>query len=273
MKNNNLKKNDSESNNENLSFFEKVRTDKKYSAKVQLIGYGALILLLIVYTNIASLGNSVPTNTIVNEEESDYLIDNENDDSNLLERINDNYQFDIVVEYGVKNDNIDESDNFSKIRYIGKSYDNKLEITREDINGNSMYYKVDDRYYLMENDEMSLIEDDSIFNIIDAEYVEIDSILNLISDADLDYVTDYSSGKKEYLYHLKVSDIIVSYKLDDVIEFKIEEENEELKIKVDYSNLVKVLEKNVEICNLEVTISSIGAVEKFLILDDEDVSN
>ena len=42
------KKVNSADNNEKNNFFEKIRTDKKYSAKIQLLGYGLLIFLVIL---------------------------------------------------------------------------------------------------------------------------------------------------------------------------------------------------------------------------------
>lgn len=256
---------------ENMSFFEKMKTDKKYNAKVQLIGYGVLVVALIIYVNITSLGSVSSGNSIMNDNDnSDYLIGADDEDSlSLLEKLEDNYNYDVVVNIKteIQDDQLEEE---SKIHYVGKSYGNQLEITKEDSVGSNLYYKVDNKYYSKNDEGMEFIEEDIVYDVVDSDYIELNSIMDLLDKASLDHVTDYSSGKKEYVYHLKVRDIIVSYKLEDVVEFKIEEENGILKINVDYSILLRVINSNILECKLEAIVTDIGKVEKFLVLDNED---
>ena len=108
-----------------------------------------------------------------------------------------------------------------------------------------------------------MVDEKKVYSLVEAEYVEIDSILQLLNQASLDHVTDYSSGKKEYVYHLKVKDVIVSYKLEDVIEIEIEEENGVVEIEMDYSNLLKVVNDEIVTCKLEATITEIGTIKEF----------
>lgn len=274
-----MKKNINQDNNqrqEDLSFIEKMKTDKKYNAKVQLIGYGVLIVALVIYANVASMGNSISGNRILSDDNYDYSSDNEDDSSDgLLEKVDDNYRYDIVVDIKTKNQGEEEVQDAveSQIRYVGKSYENQMEITREDLNGSNLYYKVDDRYYSKNDDSMDFIQEDVIYDLIDSEYIELDDILELMDKASLDHVTDYSSGKKEYVYHLKVRDIIVTYKLEDVVEIKVLEENGVLSINVDYSSLIHVVDESIEECKLEATITDIGKVEEFLVLNEEENSS
>lgn len=274
-----MKKNINQDNNqrqEDLSFIEKMKTDKKYNAKVQLIGYGVLIVALVIYANVASMGNSISGNRILGDDNYDYSSDNEDDSSDgLLEKVDDNYRYDIVVVFKTKNQGEEEVQDAveSQIRYVGKSYENQMEITREDLNGSNLYYKVDDRYYSKNDDSMDFIQEDVIYDLIDSEYIELDDILELMDKASLDHVTDYSSGKKEYVYHLKVRDIIVTYKLEDVVEIKVLEENGVLSINVDYSSLIHVVDESIEECKLEATITDIGKVEEFLVLNEEENSS
>ena len=44
--------------NKKESFFDKVKGDKKYRAKVELIGYGIFIVVLVLGLNISSLGDN-----------------------------------------------------------------------------------------------------------------------------------------------------------------------------------------------------------------------
>ena len=40
---------------EQISFFKRMKTDKKYSAKVQLIGYAVFLVLLVVGINVSDI--------------------------------------------------------------------------------------------------------------------------------------------------------------------------------------------------------------------------
>ena len=270
------KKNEKDNEKENLTFIDKVKTDKKYSAKVQLIGYGVLIMALVLYLNISSMGSSSNMgNTIIPDINQNSAVE-ENasvDKTSLLEQLsNNNYNYDVRVEVERKIDNNDK-DNTEDIgsHYYGSVYKNTILINREANGGKELYYKIDDNYYSKLNDDMKLIDEDDVYSLINGEYIEISSILKLIDKASLDHVTDYSSGKKEYVYHLKVRDIIVSYKMEDVIEIEIEEENGILKIEIDYSNLLKVVNEDIVECELEATINEIGKVEEFLEIDENNV--
>lgn len=262
------------SNEKNTSFFEKMKTDKKYNAKVQLIGYGVFIVALVIYVNIASLGSSPSGNSIIgNDIDSDYLLGNKEETSgSLLENIKNNYRYEVGLYIKTKVQGEQEEQELvdSQVRYVGKSYENQLEITKEDTTGNNLYYKVDERYYSKTDYGMEFTQEEVVYDLIDSEYIELDGILALIDKASLDHVTDYSTGKKEYVYHLKVRDIIVSYKLEDVVEIKVEEENGVLSISVDYSSLIHVVDESIEECKLEAKITDIDKIEEFLVLNEEE---
>ena len=79
----------SNENEEKGTFFERYKTDKKFSAKVQLSGYGVFLLVLIVFLNVGAMnsGSTVGNNVIGNTVGSGNL-NKENaslDDSSLLE--------------------------------------------------------------------------------------------------------------------------------------------------------------------------------------------
>lgn len=258
----------------NISFFEKIKTDKKYSAKVQLIGFGILLIPLIICLNIANIGNSDSTNSTFGDNlDPNFQVGNkEEDTTDLLEKVNDNYRYDITLKVQ-KNDNVgQEIAEVSQIRYVGKSFSNQIEITKEDNLGSVLYYKVDNLYYSKNDDGMNLIEEENIYDMVDSDYIELDNILSFIDKASLDHVTDYSSGRKEYVYHLKVKDVVVGYKLEDVVEFEIEEENGILKIVVDYTNLLELMDESIMECKLEATITDIDKVEEFVVLEEENAS-
>ena len=254
---------------ENKSFFDKMKFDKKYNAKVQLIGYSVLIVALVIYLNIASLTGGAPSNNLI-DNDLDYNLSGDvssDEDDNLLSSLGNNYRYD--MEFNIKK-NSDDSEELEevKLRYVGKSYDEQMEFTKND----TLYYKVGNLYYTKNNDDMSLVDEDVIYDVIDSNYVELNGILDFINKSKLDRVTDYSSGKNEYVYHLKVKDVVVSYKLEDFVEISAVEDGEVLTIVIDYTKLLKVVDDSIVECKLEAKITDIGKVEKFVVLGDENTS-
>lgn len=273
MRNQDLKENkENKVEEEKMSFFEKFRKDKKYSAKVQLIGYGVLIIVLVIYLNIANMGRTVPSGNIVSDNPTLNNSTTENTDKqslDLLKQIDTNYQYDQHVTLEKKNGDTLEELN---VHYYGKSYDKQLEINKEDAVGAATYYKIEDRYYVKEDTGVVFTDEDKIYDLVGGEYLELYDIKKLMEKASLDHVTDYSSGKKEYVYHLKVKDVILSYQKEDVVEIDATIENDVLIVQIDYSDLFKVIDESIETCKMEITYTEIGKVEKFQVLGEENTS-
>ena len=57
---------DNNSKESKQSFFQKFKNDKKYRAKVQLIGYTVFIVFLIVFINVSNVGNNYSYNSVDN---------------------------------------------------------------------------------------------------------------------------------------------------------------------------------------------------------------
>lgn len=249
------------------SFWYKFKNDKQYNAKIQLMGYGIFILVIILGVNISSIGNKgnkVPSNSVIKQNTS-------KDSASVLENSANNYQYDIVMD--VKYLNVNDEEVAGKITYSGKKYKDVMEITKLVDGESSLYYKKDSRYYSKTLEELDYVKEEVIYDIVSADYVEADNILNLINKASLDHVTDYSSGKKEYVYHLKIKDLVVSYQMEDVIEFSITEENKVMKISVDYSNLLKVIDKNIISCVVETSISRVNDIKEDEIVFQDNANN
>lgn len=245
------------------SFFYKYKNDKKYKAKVELTGYVVFILLIILFVNIASLGNNTPSsNNLINKipsNENNHTIDSE---KHLLETITNNYQYDLNI-------NITKTTEENIIyRYYGKSYEDRLEINKEFNNTTNKYYKVNNYYYEKTGEEYVIISKDKIYDLINSDYIELDNLLEYIDEASLDHVTNYSSGKKEYVYNLYLKDIIINNKTDEVITINIIEENNTLNINVDYFNLIKEVDNTIKECKVTYLFSNINKIEEFLKLDN-----
>lgn len=264
MKNNSSSK---KNTSQKLTFWEKYKTDKKYKAKVELIGYGCIVLGLILYLNIANLssssgnvGNIIPISNSSNEVEETAL-----EKSDLLNKMKDNYEYDVQISFQKKMDeNTDMDDNRLSIGYVGKRYKNHMVIEKEDKYGRGNYYKLDSLYYQNDEEYYREVKKDIIYDEIDSSFVEFDGLLAYLEQASLDHITNYSTGKKEYVYHLKVKDVVNSYSNSlDMVEFYVLDEDEELSVLVDYSILMKAMGIDISFCEIKYNFKNIEKVEKF----------
>lgn len=253
---------------ESVGFLEKIKTDKKYKAKVELIGYVLIIVLIVIYLNISNLRNNYnydsPKN-VINENTSEE-VDNQEDEGSFIDKINDNYSYSVDVEINQK---IDGNDVFNKYNYNGKSYKENMIINRVTDSGNITYYKVNDKYYVKDNDAYVPSEEKNIYDLVDGKYLELDGLKKYIKMANLDHYTNYSSGKKEYVYNLKVSDVIQNYKGEEVIIFNIVYENDVIDINSDYTDLFKLMNDKIINAVIKYQYKDIDTVEEFTIIDEK----
>ena len=264
---------------EKHSFLERYKSDKRFSAVVQLGGYGVFLFGLIIYLNISSIGgDSYTGNNVIGNTVGSGIKENPSlDDASLLEKLSDNYSYDIKI--GYKKKSMDTTNNKEVeiehgIRYSGKSYDNKLEINKDRDNNTYLYYRVDDKYYSMIDNITSNVKGNEVYDVINNKYIEIDKIIELINESSLDHVTNFSNGKKEYVYHYNVLSPNSSNNLDNIVEIRIVENNGILDIDIDYTNLVKELDSTIVSLELAAIVSDIGLVEDFevIVSNDENTS-
>lgn len=261
---NRLKEN---SNKSDESFFQRMKNDKKYNAKVQFIGYGIFIVVLIVMINLSNMGSTKNAHQSLVDYPDDSVLQ-EQKQGDFMKSVLDNYEYEIQVNLKQKNEQDEEVT--KQVQYSGKSYGDSLEIHKVFLEQDIFYYKVADLYYEKSNEEYLFSKEDVIYEGIDANYLEIAGIRKLLNQAELDRVTDYSSGKKEYVYHLSIHDVVRSYQGDDFIEFKLELENDIWNIQVDYTKLFQVLDQNIEECSLKFRYFNIGKVAKFSVLEQNE---
>ena len=265
-------KSTNEQEKENQTFKEKYKNDPKYKAKVQLIGYGVFILFLIVYLNIASIGakNTKLSNTTTKNNDNIPTKENNNIETKTdkelgqwLKDIGTNYEYDVVVSSKSKNDNGEEAN--TQTHYWGKTYQNKMIINKE-ANGSTTYFlKEDNNYYLNELDNYTLSKKEAVYSEIDEDIIEFDMLNLLLKNASLDHVTNYSSGKKEYEYHLKIRDIIKTYQEDTELSFEIVIEDNVVTVEVDYAPMINIVEqvKKQEEYKVTYLYKNIGKIEEF----------
>lgn len=244
---------------EQISFKEKMK-DKRYNAKIQLIGYGILIVIAILYVNISNKNYNYnypynKTDKKNNTTETSATIK----EKSLLETINNNYEYDIKIEQ------ITEENETKNNQYTGLKYKDILSIETN----NKTYYLKNNEYYEKIENDYQLTELKTIYGEIDTKYITLKEILNYLDKSSLDHTTNYSSGKIVSTYILPLKDILPNYIENDYIEFNIEENNEKLNIEIDYSSLIKQENKKVKSYKVTATYSNINQIEEF----DIDIKN
>lgn len=242
------------SEEKDMSFFKKMKTDKKYNAKVQFIGYGIFILVIIVFLNLGSMSSNVG-NTV----DDDSMMEVE--DKKLIEKIDDNYRYNVNISL-TKGEN--EVINY---RYYGKMFDfNK--VINKDVNGVvNTYYKVDDYYYVMNENEYSFIKVEDVYDLVKSEYIEVNGVMEFVNKSNLDHVTEESVGVIKSTYNLYVRDVVISVKNDDIITFNVVEEENKLMIEADYTNLMKVFDETITSVKIIYEYSDINSVEEFYVME------
>lgn len=253
------KKKDEELNKN--SFLYKYKNDKKYNSAVKLTGYVIFVLTVVLMINLSSLNNSYSngnfTKPIPNNEE---VVEN----TKLIETIKNNYRYDITIDI-TKN-----TDEVIKYHYYGKSYEDTTEMYKDLNESTFIFYKVGESYYTPTNDGYQKIETKQVYDNNNPKYVELTGLLNYLKEASLDHFTNYSSGKKEYIYHLYLKDIILSNKTNDYITIKAIEENEVLSINVDYTNLIVNQDNSIKNYTINYVFNDINKVEEFSIYETRE---
>ena len=242
---------------EKENFFKKMKEDKKYNAKVQLIGYGVFILIIVVFLNVGSLVGSNSTGVLEND-----IIE----EVNIIDEIDNNYEYNINISLSKGEELV------SNYRYYGKRYNDNKEINKEVGEVVSSYYKVNDYYYVMNGEELSFVDLNVIYDLVDSKYVELDNVMEMVDKASLDHVVDDSLGNNESVYNLYVKDMVISVKNDDIISFNVKEVDDKLLIDVDYTNLIKVFDESVTSFKVSYEYFNVGDVEEFSVIKDETLN-
>lgn len=245
------KKNENEK--ENLSFREKMK-DKKYSAKVQLIGYGVFIIIVIIYANISSRNYDYNYANKVEPSKSESTTSGVIEDKKLLDVIDKNYEYQISIEI------VNQNDNTSKYLYRGSRYEDILKIIPD--NGNTFYLK-NNEYYEEKDGVYQLISESDIYGDIENKYIDLEEILNYLKKATLDHTTNYSSGEIISTYYLYLKDILPNYYEEKYIEFNVTDKDNTLSISIDYSNLMNYKDNEIKNYKVEAIYNNIDKVEEF----------
>lgn len=199
--------------------------DKRERAKIELMLYGIFFLVIIIFARISS---SMSTN-----------IPKDNDINNtFIDEITDNYQYDIDI-------TIDNN----KYKYFGKKLGNNMSITRIVGTKEEYFYQMNDKYYILDtkgNYILTTAED--IYPYIEYRYLNINNIKQFIK----------LGTKNDTVYSVKVSDIVLNNNSADTITLTVNEEDKN--ILIDYTNLFKIDNSNINKVEVNVKYSNINNI-------------
>lgn len=199
--------------------------DKRERAKIELMLYGIFFLVIIIFARISS---SMSTN-----------IPKDNDINNtFIDEITDNYQYDIDI-------TIDNN----KYKYSGKKLGNNMSITRIVGTKEEFFYQMNDKYYILDtrgNYILTTAED--IYPYIEYRYLNINNIKQFIK----------LGTKNDTVYSVKVSDIVLNNNSTDTITLTVNEEDKN--ILIDYTNLFKIDNGNINKVEVNVKYSNINNI-------------
>lgn len=191
---------------------EKLKEDKKYRAKIELIGYGIFILIAIMFA--ISGRNNANTNSSNNNYND--IIENTNTTTNVI-NLFDKYSYSTKVEI---NENIYE---------FNGEYSNNILIINKD---NIKYAYKDNNYYMVDTNE---IVNEDIYAPVESKYLSIDLINKYIK------ISKYMDN--EYRVYLK--DIIIGNDSDNYITIVYSSNLNEININIDYTNLLKCFDNTI----------------------------
>lgn len=194
--------------------------DKKYRAKINLIGYGIFVVIVIIY---AVLGNRDNIQSMMNEYKDINPLQedtNVSDNNSLNIILFDKYAYDIVV----KINDIDYN-------YSGEYKNNVLTINKDNV---EEYIYKDNNYYIKDSNE--LIEKNKIYDVVVDEFIDI----NIINE----YLRKATYDGNNYCVYLK--DIILGNNGNKYIVINYSNNLNEIKIEIDYTNLFSYFNKDIE---------------------------
>ena len=203
-------------------FLEKWKSDNKFKAKIKL----GLYTLFVVVVSIFALS--------LRPEES--LNDTPTSDD-IKENIQNNPTIEIPNKY---NYNIDITVNDKKYQYNGIKETKKETISKIIDNVTTNYLYQDNNYYKEENNEYILTTKESVYDIINYDYINLEIINQYLS----------KSKKENEIYKTYLKDIILGNNSEEYITITIDNNN----ITIDYTSLIKYFDEKTEKYLIEIEI-------------------
>lgn len=204
-------------------FLEKWKEDKKFRAKMKLLLYGVFLLIIIIYAN------SLNSKTI----SSDNDIFNTEGDTEAKITIPEKYTYDIKIEIDDEN-----------YKYSGEKNTEELTIVKEHDNITKNYIYKDGEYYIKDNDLYVKTTKEEVYDQINSNYINFDTINNYLTKAT-------TSNDNQYLVYLK--DVILGNDTEDYFTILINDD----KISIDYTPLMKQFNSDIKKYKVSIQIDEI----------------
>lgn len=217
--------------------------DPKNSAKFQLLIYGILVVIVIIFIRV---NNMLSKDEINNNKEnvantsSDLLDDSK--DNLVLSNIKDNYEYEINME-------IKTIDKVHNITYSGIKYNNEELISKIKDNTEEDFYVSNEIYSKITNGYYEKVNKEYVYDDINPYYLEIDNIYNYIEKA----IEDDNN------YLIRVDKIINDSDSNEYIVIEDCSEASKVVLNINYTNLLK--DDNIISFNVKYTITNIGKIK------------
>lgn len=217
--------------------------DPKNSAKFQLLIYGILVVIVIIFIRV---NNMLSKDEINNNKEnvantsSDLLDDSK--DNLVLSNIKDNYEYEINME-------IKTIDKVHNITYSGIKYNNEELISKIKDNIEEYFYVSNEIYSKITNGHYKKVNKEYVYDDINPYYLEIDNIYNYIEKA----IEDDNN------YLIRVDKIINDSDSNEYIVIEDCSEDSKVVLNINYTNLLK--DDNIISFNVKYTITNIGKIK------------
>lgn len=200
--------------------------DPKGKAKIELCLYGIFFIGVVIFVRV--MGSSTPVETT----------DNNSISNSFLNTIEDNYEYTIEIKMD------DET-----YKYYGKKLGYNSSITREDTEEKEFYYLKEDKYYVLDgNGNYLLTNEDDVFPYVDYRFLNINNIKEYIK----------LGNRKDNYFEIKLTDLVLNYNGEGIITISIDEE--EKQVIIDYTDLFKIDNENIEEVNVKINFYNIDKI-------------
>lgn len=230
--------------------------DPKNSAKLQLLLYGILVVIAIIFIRVNNMlnknENKVNKDNVINTDKNNEVDDNEN--NLILSSIKDNYEYKIDME-------IKTYDGVENISYSGIKYNNEELINKNKDSKEEKFYVNNGVYSKSIDGKYENVNREYVYDDINPYYLEIDNIYNYIE----------KGIKDEKIYLIRINKIINNSDSNEYITIEESMVDNDIILNIDYTNLLK--NDNIVSFKIKYTITNINKIDDDYFNDQKVIEN
>ena len=230
--------------------------DPKNSAKLQLLLYGILVVIAIIFIRVNNMlnknENKVNKDNVINTDKNNEVDDNEN--NLILSSIKDNYEYKIDME-------IKTYDGVENISYSGIKYNNEELINKNKDSKEEKFYVNNGVYSKSIDGKYENVNREYVYDDINPYYLEIDNIYNYIE----------KGIKDEKIYLIRINKIINNSDSNEYITIEESMVDDDIILNIDYTNLLK--NDNIVSFKIKYTITNINKIDDDYFNDQKVIEN